>query len=468
MRHPEWRTVLTEAAERAIAFLESLEDRPVAAPATLAELRHALGVGLPEHPEPADKVVAELASAADRGTVGTQSGRYFGFVIGGAMPAALGADWLAAAWDQNAGLYVGGPAAAVAEEVAAAWLLDLLGLPRGVSTGFVTGGQMANTTALAIARHHVLAAAGWNVERDGLAGAPPVRVLAGRQRHASIDRGLRYLGLGTAALEPVATDDQGRMQPDALAAALGGQPGPAIVCAQLGEVNTGGLDPVGAVCDVAQPHGAWVHVDGAFGLWARATPRLRSDTDGAERADSWACDAHKWLNVPYDCGLVFSAHPESHRAAMGTQASYLIRDEGGRREQMDWNPEFSRRARGFPVYAALRSLGRSGVVDLVDGCCVMARRFAEQLGAADGATVLNDVVLNQVLVRFDGDDDRNRQILAAIQQEGTCWMSGTTWRGRVAMRISVSNWSTTAADVDASVAAILRCAAAQPLWSLSR
>lgn len=461
MERPDWRAPLTAAAGAATTYLEGLESRPVRPPATLEELRDALGGPLPDEGRPAEDVVAELVAAADPGTLATGSGRYFGFVIGGALPAALAADWLATAWDQNAGLYVGGPAAAVAEEVAAAWLLELLGLPEGVSTGFVTGAQMANTTALAAARHHLLAQVGWDVERDGLHGAPRVRVLAGAQRHATIDRALRLLGIGTAALEPLAVDREGRMDVGALTAALRSGAGPTIVCAQLGDVNTGALDPVGAICDVAHEHGAWVHVDGAFGLWSRATPQLRPDTAGAERADSWVTDAHKWLNVPYDCGMVFCAHPAAHAGAIGTRASYLVHDEGGARDAMDWNPEFSRRARGFAVHAALRSLGRRGVADLVDRCCALAARFADRLAIADGVTILNDVRLNQVLVGFDGDDTRTRRIVDAVQADGTCWLSGTTWGGRAAMRVSVSNWSTTEDDIDRSVAAILRCAAAQ-------
>lgn len=461
MRQPDWRGPLHAAADAAVTYLEGLPARPVRAGATLEELREALGGPLPDEGRPADEVVAELAAAADPGTVATGSGRYFGFVIGGALPAALAADWLAAAWDQNAGLYVGGPAAAVAEEVAAAWLLDLLGLPAGASTGFVTGAQMANTTALAAARHHVLARAGWDVERDGLHGAPRVRVLAGAQRHATIDRALRLLGIGTGALEPLAVDGEGRMDLAALTAALRSGSGPTIVCAQLGEVNTGALDPVGAICDAAHEHDAWVHVDGAFGLWSRATPRLRPATAGAERADSWVTDGHKWLNLPYDCGMVFCAHPAAHAGAIGTRASYLVHDEGGARDAMDWNPEFSRRARGFAVHAALRSLGRHGVADLVDRCCAMAARFATRLAAAEGVAVLNEVCLNQVLVRFDGDDARTRRIVAGVQADGTCWLSGTIWDGRAAMRVSVSNWSTTEDDVDRSVDAILRCAAVE-------
>jgi glutamate/tyrosine decarboxylase-like PLP-dependent enzyme len=320
---------------------------------------------------------------------------------------------------------------------------------------------MANFTGLAIALRGLLDRAGWDVESDGLWGAPRVRVLAGQGRHGTIDRALRFLGAG--AVEAVDADDQGRLRPAALAAALDRGSGPAIVCAQLGNVNSGALDPVGEICQVAHARGAWVHVDGAFGMWAAASPRLRPLVAGVERADSWATDAHKWLNVPYDSGLVFCAHPEAHRAAMGTRAGYLVHGRGDQRDSLDYHPDHSRRARGFAVYAAIRALGRQGVADLVERCCGLAGRFAERLGAADGVEVLNQVVLNQVLVRFlaaDGDHDaRTRRVVERTQQDGTCWMSGTTWQGKAAMRISVSNWSTDEADVDRSVAAILRRAA---------
>jgi glutamate/tyrosine decarboxylase-like PLP-dependent enzyme len=332
-----------------------------------------------------------------------------------------------------------------------------------VSMGMVTGAQMANFTGLAIALREMLARAGWDLEEAGLWGAPRMRVLAGQGRHGTIDRALRFLGVGAAAVEAVDADDQGRMRPAALASVLEGGSGPAIVCAQLGNVNSGAMDPVGEICRLAHGHGAWVHVDGAFGMWAAASPRLRPLVAGVERADSWATDAHKWLNVPYDSGLVFCAHPEAHRAAMGTRAGYLVHGGDGRRDALDYNPDHSRRARGFAVYAAIRALGRRGVAELVERCCALAARFAERLAAADGVEVLNQVVLNQVLVRFlaaDGDHDAHtRRVVEQVQQDGTCWMSGTTWQGRAAMRISVSNWSTDEADVDRSVAAILRRAA---------
>jgi glutamate/tyrosine decarboxylase-like PLP-dependent enzyme len=452
------RDLLSETASYAADFLEGLPDRRVIESARVDELRASLGGRLPEEPTDPREVIGELASAADPGIIAIPGGRYFGFVIGGAVPAALAADWLASAWDQNAGLYVGGPSAAVVEEVAGAWLAELLGLPDGVSFGFVTGCQMAHFTALGAARHAVLDRVGWNVEERGLVGAPPVHVVVGQERHTTIDRALRFLGLGTACVVPVAADGQGRMEPDALREALERLDGPIIVCAQAGNVNTGACDPLDAVADAVGGTCAWLHVDGAFGLWAAVSPGLRHLVRGVERADSWATDAHKWLNVPYDNGIAFCAHPDAHRASMGVRASYLVHsDPGGPRDELDWNPEFSRRARGFPVYAAIRSLGRSGIAELVERCCAHARHFGEALGDAPGVEVLNDVVLNQVLVRFD-DDDRTLEVIERVQQDGTCWLSGTTWNGVAAMRISVSNWSTTEADVDRSIAAILRAA----------
>jgi glutamate/tyrosine decarboxylase-like PLP-dependent enzyme len=440
------RDLLGLTAEIAADFHETLDERPVYPRATLAELREELGGVLPEGPTPPRQVVADLAAAADPGLVAEPGGRYFGFVIGGAVPAALAADWLATAWDQNAGLYVGGPAAAVVEDVAAAWLKELFGLPPHASFGFVTGGQMANTTSLAAARNHVLASAGWDVEADGLHGAPRVRVVVGAQRHGTIDRALRLLGLG-APSEVVAADDQGRMRADELR--LGDEP--TIVCAQAGEVNTGAFDPLDAIADAcAAAPNAWLHVDGAFGLWAAAVPSLRHLVRGVERADSWATDAHKWLNVPYDCGVLFCAHPQAHSGAMSGRAAYLVYGEE-ERDQMDWNPESSRRARGFAVYAALRSLGRSGIVDLVERCCAHARAFADGVREL-GAEVLNDVVLNQVLFRFATDEETDR-VFAAVQASGEAWMGGTVWDGRRAIRISVSNWQTTDADVERTLAA---------------
>jgi len=457
------RRLLEETAGYAADYLEGVPDRPVTWTAGVDELRASLGGPLPEGSTDPHTVIRELATAADPGLVSIPGGRYFGFVIGGSVPAATAADWLTSAWDQNAGLYAGGPSAAVVEEVAGAWLTELLGLPPGASFGFVTGCQMAHVTALAAARHGVLERVGWDVNENGLFGAPPIRVVVGAERHTTIDRALRFLGLGTSCVVPVAADGQGRLLPAALRAELAAGGGPTIVCAQAGNVNTGAFDPLDEIADAADAAGAWLHVDGAFGLWAAASPALRHLVAGAERADSWATDAHKWLNVPYDSGIAFCAHPDAHRAAMSVRASYLIHaGPGGPRDQMDWNPEFSRRARGFAVYAAIRSLGRSGIAELVERCCAHARRFGEELGRAPGIEVLNDVVLNQVLVRFlddNGDHDaRTAAVVEAIQDDGTCWLSGTTWQGLGAMRISVSNWSTTDDDVDRSLEAIIRAA----------
>jgi glutamate/tyrosine decarboxylase-like PLP-dependent enzyme len=447
------RELLRETADLAADFLESVPERPVFPRVELDDLRARLGGRVPEGPTDPHAVVRELAAAGDTGAVAIPGGRYFGFVIGGAVPAALAADWLTSAWDQNAGLYVAGPAAAVVEEVAGAWLAELLGLPADVSFAFVTGTQMAHATALAAARNQVLAEAGWDVERDGLAGAPRIRVLAGEKVHSTLPRALRLVGLGTGSIVPVAADDQGRMRADSVRGALAAGEGPTIVCAQAGEVNTGSFDPFEEIADAAEEAGAWLHVDGAFGLWAAASPRFAHLTAGAERADSWSTDGHKWLNVPYDSGIVLCSRPEAHRRAMSVYADYLIHaDEGGPRDQMDWTPEFSRRARGFTVYAAIRSLGRSGIAELVERCCDHAARFAAGIAKIPRVEVLNEVVLNQVLFRF-GSDERTQAALAAVQESGIAWMSGSVWQGRQAIRLSVSNWQTTAEDIDRTVAA---------------
>jgi glutamate/tyrosine decarboxylase-like PLP-dependent enzyme len=410
-------------------------------------------------------VIDDLVRAAGPGIVTTTGPRYFGFVTGGALPASIAAEWLTAIWDQPASLYVLSPAASVVEEVAGAWLLALLGLPAAASVGFVTGCHMANFTALASARHEMLRRAGWDVEADGFNGAPPLRVVVGGEVHVSVLGALRLLGIGARQVVRAAADGQGRMRPEALEAALAGGQGPAIVCAQAGNVNTGAFDPLDDIAALARAHGAWLHVDGAFGLWASASPALRHHTRGVELADSWATDAHKWLNVPYDSGLVFVAHPAAHRAAMSLSAAYLVRSPNEPREPMDWTPESSRRARGFAVYAALRSLGRSGVADLVDRCCRLARRFADRLRTEPRIEILNDVVLNQVLIRAASSRDADaatRAALARVQQERICWLGGTHWHGMEAMRISVSNWSTTDEDVDRSADSIIRAVRGEP------
>jgi glutamate/tyrosine decarboxylase-like PLP-dependent enzyme len=459
------RALLRRTAELAADFLDSLEERPVFPQASTDELRSSLHVPLRDDPLEPEQVVAELVAAADPGLVAMPSGRYFGFVIGGGLPAALATDWLASTWDQNAGLYAGGPAASIVEQVVREWVCELLGLPPNASIGLVTGTQMGSVTALAAARYRVLERAGWDVTRDGLAGGPRIRVLVGEKRHVTIDRALRLLGLG--APETVAADDQGRMDAEALRTALERGDGPTIVCAQAGEVNTGAFDPFEEIADAAAAHGAWLHVDGAFGLWAAASPRLRHLVRGVERADSWITDAHKWLNVPYDSALVLCGDTEAHRAAMTVSASYLIQDDGARavRDQVDWVPEFSRRARGFAVYAALRSLGRSGLRELVERTCECAQRFAEGIVLLPGVELLNEVVLNQVLFRFPNDEE-TEDVLRRVQETGDVWMSGTTWDGRRAIRVSVSNWQTTEHEIALALRSFSQ--AAQPAQAPAR
>ncbi|MEV6877219.1 aminotransferase class V-fold PLP-dependent enzyme [Amycolatopsis sp. NPDC051128] len=453
------RDLLARAAELAAAYRASLPDRPVALAADPAALRAGFGGPLSQRPSPPSQVLEELARAAEPGLVATAGPRFFGFVIGGALPAATAADVLATGWDQNGFNAVLSPAAAAAEEAAGGWLKELLGIPATASTGFVTGGQAANTVGLAAARHHVLAEASWDVERNGLTGAPRVRVVASEERHATIDRALRLLGFGTRAVEPVATDAQGAIDTEDLERVLAAGRGPVIVCLQAGNVNTGACDDLRAACELTHRHGGWAHVDGAFGLWAAANPATAALLDGVGLADSWACDGHKWLNVPYDSGFVFCARPAVHAEAIAYRAAYLV-GAGEVSGMGDLTLESSRRARGFAVWAALRELGRDGVAELVDRCCRLARRFAGAL-ADGGAEIANDVVLNQVLVSF-GDDARTDAVTAAVQRDGTCWLGGTTWRGRRYLRISVSGWTTTEADVDRSAAAILRLAGRAP------
>ena len=454
----EIEALLEETRALALRYVAGLGHRPVTASPDRAALTDALGGALPEDPTEPVKVVRELADAAEPGLVATSSGRFFGFVEGGVLPAALAADWLATTWDQNPGFYVLSPAAAVVEEVVAAWLLELLGLPPGASVGFTTGAQMASVAGLAAARHHVLGAEGWDVEADGLGGAPRVAILAGEERHATIGRALRFLGLGERNVIVVAADAQGAMDPAALRAELDRVDGPAIVCAQAGNVNTGAFDPLRPIGEATREHGAWLHVDGAFGLWAAASPRLRHLVDGADLADSWATDGHKWLNVPYDSGFVACAHPGSHRAALALSAPYLVREPGSARNGSDWSPESSRRARAFAVWAALRSLGRRGVAEMIERCCDHAVRFARELGGRPEFEVLNDVVLNQVLVRVGDDDARTRATAAAVQRDGRAWLGDTVWRSKAALRISVSDHATTADDVGLAIAAIVDAA----------
>jgi glutamate/tyrosine decarboxylase-like PLP-dependent enzyme len=457
------RDLMQYAGDRVVGYRERVGDGPVFPSAVdLDDVRAALG-SLPDEPTPATAVVEQLADAVERGLVASTGPRYFGFVTGGVLDAATAADVLTTGWDQNAFNPLTSPAAAVLEEVTGAWLTDLLGLPAGVSFGFVTGGQGGNTVCLAAARHGVLSDAGWDVERRGLHGAPPVRVVAGTGRHATIDRALRLLGLGTDALVPVRTSLQGSIDVEDLGRALASTSAdPTIVCLQAGEVNTGAFDDFPTAIASAHEHGAWVHVDGAFGLWAAVGRATRHLVAGVERADSWSTDGHKWLNVPYDAGYAFCAHPAAHVAATSYSAAYLTgQGSDALRGPGDYVLESSRRARGFTTWAALRQLGRSGVAELVDRCCALARRFAHQLATVDGVAVVNDVVLNQVLVRF-GDDEQTNRVIDAVQRSGECWMGGTTWHGMRLMRISVSSWRTTEADVDRSVAAIVAALQQRP------
>ena len=445
---------LDRAHARAVEWLASLATRPVPARLTADEMVARLDPVLQDGPLDPEQVVDELATACEPGLTAIPGGRFFGFVIGGTHPAALGADWLVRAWDQNAGLRMLTPAHSAVEELTETWVVDLLGLPAGSAVGFVTGGTMANFTCLAAARDEVLRRHGWDVAARGLPGSPGVRVLVGAERHDTIDLALRYLGLG--APEPVAADDQGRVEPAALAAALeAGDGRPTIVCLQAGNVHSGAFDPFVETIAAAHDAGAWVHVDGAFGLVAAASPAKRHLLAGVEEADSWATDAHKTLNVPYDCGLAIVRDRAALRAAMGMHGDYLIHDAAG--EPLDKVPEISRRGRAFTVWAVLRSLGRDGVADLVDGLCDHASAFAEGIAAIEGAEVLNDVQFTQVCASF-GNDVRTRAVVEAMLADGTAWTTGSLWRGRAVLRVSVSNWSTTVDDVAMSLAALRRAA----------
>jgi glutamate/tyrosine decarboxylase-like PLP-dependent enzyme len=457
-RRGEYDKPLGRAADHVRSWLDSVADRPVGPRRTVDDLLPGFGGPLPELPTAPEDVVDELAGLAEPGLMAMPSGRFFGWVIGGTLPAALAADWMVSAWDQNTAMRFATPANVAAEEAAATWLLEILGLPAEAGVGFVTGGTMANFTCLAAGRNAVLSWAGWDVEAAGLTGAPKLRVLVGEERHDTVDLALRYLGLG--APTPVAADDEGRIDVAALADALAGidDASPTIVCLQAGNVHSGAFDPLAEGIEVAHRHGAWVHVDGAFGLWAAVSPRLRHLTAGLEAADSWATDAHKTLNVPYDCGVAIVADSAAMRAAMGVHASYLVADTTGPGDPLERVPELSRRARGVPVWAALRSLGRTGVVDLVDGLARHARAIADGFATIEGTEVLNDVVYTQVCVAF-WDDDRTRAVTAALLADGTAWMSGSKWRGRDVLRVSVSNWSTDDEAVRRSVDAVRRAAA---------
>jgi glutamate/tyrosine decarboxylase-like PLP-dependent enzyme len=446
--------LLHDAADRALRYLAALPDRSVTpAPADVAGLA-ALDVPLPDQSTDPALVLRLLDETASAATTAMAGPRFFGFVVGGSLPAALAANWLAGAWDQKTAFRSVAPATSTLEEVSLRWLVDLFGLPEGTAAGFTTGATVANFTALAAARHAVLKQAGWDVEADGLFGAPPVSVVVGEEVHPSLIKALGLIGLGRSRVVRVPVDDQGRMRPEQMPRL----DGPTIVCAQAGNVNTGAVDPLAEICARARNSGAWVHVDGAFGLWAAAVPSLRHLVAGVEQADSWATDAHKWLNVPYDSGLAFVQDADALRAAMSVTAEYLP-PAGGLRNPSDHTPEMSRRGRGVEVWAALLSLGRSGLVDLIERNCRMARRFASELSAA-GYEILNNVVLNQVLVSF-GDANVTDRIVAAVQADGTCWCGGTVWHGQPAMRISVSSWATTDDDVTRSVEAITKVAQAE-------
>ena len=448
--------LLDAAAKLAIAHLDRIDQRHVGGQTTRAELLAALGGPLPERGTPPDEAIAQMARAADSGLVATPGPRYFGFVTGGALPVTVAADWLASAWDQNGAMYVMSPTIAVMEDIVSQWLLDLLHLPTDSSVGFVSGAHMANFTCLAAARHEVLHRVGWNVEDLGLQHAPKITIVVGHEVHVSVIGALRMLGFGAKQPVRVAVDAQGRMKPDALQWALEEIAGPTIVCVQAGNVNTGASDPFVAIIAAAHARSAWVHVDGAFGLWAAAVPQLQGEVEGLHAADSWTTDAHKWLNVPYDSGLAIVAHPAAHRAAMSLHASYLLRGDNEERVGMDWVPESSRRGRVIPLYALCRTLGRPGIQEMVLNNCTLARRIADTLRAHDGVEILNEVVLNQVLVRFADSDRTTRDVISRVQADGTCWVGGAHWQGRDVMRISISNWSTTAADVDQSAEAIMR------------
>ncbi len=444
------KNLLTTTAQRGIQYRENLENRAILPTAQAIERLAELDEPLPEKPSDPESVLQILDEIGSPATVASTGGRYFGFVIGSSLPVTLAANWLAGAWDQEAGMEVASPISAMLERICLKWLVELFGLPSGTGGGFVTGATMANFSGLAAARHFLLEKQGWDVEAQGLFEAPPITVVVGDEVHVSVLKALSLLGMGRERVLRVPTDSQGRMRPDALPR----MDNTTIICLQAGNVNTSAFDPAKEICQAAHQNGAWVHVDGAFGLWAAASPQRAHLTAGISLADSWATDAHKWLNVPYDSGLVFVRDPHQLQATMISNAAYLIKD--GNRQPDEYVPEMSRRARGVEIWAALRSLGRQGLADMIEGCCQHAARFAQGLKAA-GYDVLNQVELNQVLVSF-GNEDKTRQVIAEVQKEGTCWCSGTTWHGKAAMRISVSSWATTQTDVDRSLEAILRIA----------
>jgi glutamate/tyrosine decarboxylase-like PLP-dependent enzyme len=446
------RELLDSVAKRASRYLEEVQERRVGPSAQAVANLTGFHEPMPDHPTAASDVIAMLDQLGSPATMGISGPRFFGFVIGGSVPAALGANWLASAWDQNAGLFAATPISAALEEVSLGWLIDVLGLPPGCGGAFVTGATVANFTALAAARHAVLQRVGWDVEERGLFGAPEIQVVTSQEAHPSLTKSLGMLGLGRSRVLKVPVDGQGRMQADRLPAIAG----PAIVCLQAGNVNTGSFDPAAEICRRAHDMGAWVHVDGAFGLWAAASPEYAHLVRGCEDADSWATDAHKWLNVPYDSGLALVRDAGQLRGAMSLSAAYL--PQGEHREPSQYVPELSRRARGVEIWAALKSLGRTGLSEIIERNCRCARRFAAGLSSA-GFEILNEVVLNQVLVSF-GTPEMTQRVISGIQEDGTCWCGGTVWQGRHAMRISISSWLTTGQDVDRSLEAMVRVARA--------
>ena len=448
-----YRDALSRAEGHVLQWLDSVDTRHVGPTATVDELLEAFGGPLRAGPTDPGEVVDELARLAEPGLMAMPSGRFFGWVIGGTLPAALGADWMVSAWDQNAAMRLATPATAAAEEVAGRWLLELLHLPATSAVGFATGGTTANFVGLAAGRQFVLDQAGWDLEADGMSGAPKITVLVGEERHTSVDMALRYLGLGRG--QNVAADGQGRILPEALAEALAEIDGPVIVALQAGNLHSGAFDPMRECIEVAHASGAWVHVDGAFGLWAAVSDEWDDATDGLDLADSWATDAHKTLNVPYDCGVAIVSRPTVMQAVFGARPAYLIQDDEAPADPFERVPEFSRRARGVPVWAALRQLGRSGVVGLVEGLAANARALAAGIAALPDAEILNDVVFTQVSVAF-GSDERTKAVTRALIEDGVVWMSGSRWRGRDILRISVSNWSTDDADVSTAIAAVAR------------
>jgi len=460
---------LERAHAHALRYLHRLDTGSVAATSELEALRTRLGRPLATEGAPPDRVIDELVADVEGGLIGSAGGRFFGWVEGGALPAPLAADWLTGAWDQNAASYASGPAVAVIEEVCGAWLKDLLGLPATASFAFNTGCQMAHTTTLAAARHHLLAQRGWDVEAKGLVGAPRIHIISSDQHHGSIYRAARLLGLGSDAIRALPADGDGKLNRDSLEQALADTAGEAsIVLLQAGDLNIGAFDAFDDLIPVAHEHGAWVHVDGAFGLWANTSTKYRHLLQGVEQADSWATDGHKWLNVPYDCGYAFVAHPQAHRDAMSQHASYVSNHELAR-DQRDWNPEWSRRGRGVPTYAAIRQLGRSGIAMMVEASCLAAHALVTRLAAIPGVQMMWEPQINQGLVRFldprpdasDADHDRyTDEIALRVAQSGEAFFSNTTWRGRRCMRVSVCNWQTSESDIGRAVAAVrnvLRC-----------